>query len=499
MEKFKRFSIKKILFFTYCLNALCSHAYAMEAVVMTTKKPIPEQHHYVIPVATNIVPYKTIQFFDHTTTPYPTEEMRKTNLKISPDGKEIIASQRGRIFSISTMTSEKPKLLFEHRNITKLPTMLTLDQAADGSLIVTSAGNYYDKETLTRKSEIIIYRNGEGKTKKLSKPIDAITSSLNGTLLIISQGSDIILFNSQEETYDEACVSSTENCIKPAISMLELSKKDSSLIVATHENFLELYGLHKNHTTMQKVKQYVNTGCTIKALGFPTEDKIVVASTNQAFTISLYDLLNPPENRSILSLLYNAQTGYNQMAVDEGNITVASWTNNPDSSAEDLNTIHICRAKTPNVPSTIGPKRSILYKEYLELSGLLNQAKWSTHINNHGREEREQPHFVTVTLAGSIVAALSSNGAIDIWQIPHSEKEENASEPATPDLTTLLHSPKEVRKSRSPNKTRFAILSSSQSQSPTRSNSTTRNNNIKPSLFSHIKKDPPRDPSSEKK
>lgn len=445
---------KKILFFIFFLLTAFIKISSME-------KTIPEKNysHTVFVKAQKIINFFAPKDVD----PYNPEHTFKTHLAISPDKQQIIASQKGTIYSVHLNQHKEaiePQELFSHPNITTHHTLLSLHiKESNKSLVICSGGNYYDQQKSKHTSEIIIYKNGSYKTRQLHQPIDVLNFS-HENILFTAHKTDIYFLNLKEKIADKIQLTPPGASFNQTINGLKLNDSGTSLVASTDHKQIALYKLRKTQTA---IDNFANHFCAdeIQDIHFPTKQTIIIATKNEVKTIPLLTFCEV-QSQLHSSPLYKAPAGCNKLNLDDSpNIAVAYWTNNPDQSLAVRETIHVYRVKNPNRSSTVGldtPFQQLFFKLIIDLE----EEQGYTIINNNGKKERMDPHFITVSLYDDLCVALTTTGKIFVWMLPLYDTKEQHDKTYAENLHASEKNDKIAPSAVSPSRSRnFKIITSS--------------------------------------
>jgi hypothetical protein len=361
------------------------------------------------------------------------ELLFNSNLTITPDEKSIIIATEGKVY----ITPTKPFFLNQtidliiHHPSTKMSTMIAAHNIDNKSLLIASAGNYFESDTNKWISEIILY-NSQTETYKnnpLKWPIQAIKISPNGKHLIAANLSTILLFeiiNLKLQLHDAinlipittSCHQSNyqKNTVVDLAINKDMTEKDFYIIAAGTNGLTQLSTTAKNATELYKVKQNIWNE-TIRKIHFPTMEKIMyVTDTGETKIIDLmdqlleYDLESESSSFSHSPFTFsNAPRHYEQTSIDTGSeIAATYWTKNETASAKERSTLYVFKMYNQK-------------KSRLKLIANFSEKTYED-ISNKGQLEEHNTHFLTATLYNSTLAALASNGEIFVWNLSSAKK-----------------------------------------------------------------------------
>lgn len=362
-----------------------------------------------------------------------------SNLTIAPDEKSILIATEGKVYTTEVrplFCNRTIDLIINHPSV-KISTMIAAHKKDDRSLLVVSAGNYFESDTNKWISEIILY---DTKTKTYSNniqkwPIQAIKLSPNGKYLIAANLSTVILFeivNLSLKLQDSLGLTPIHNSChqqsyqKNTIVDIAINKdmieKDFYIITAGKNGLTQLSKTTNNNTELSKTKQNIWNDI-IRKIHFPKMDTIIYTTdTGEAKTIDLmgqllkYDIKSQSSDFSDSPFTFsNAPPHYDQTSLDTGNeIASIYWTKNETASDRDRSKLYVYK----------------MYNNKKVCLKLIADFSENTYedISNKGQLEEHNTHFLTATLYNSTITALASNGEIFIWNLLSEKQSDNGNE-----------------------------------------------------------------------
>jgi hypothetical protein len=366
------------------------------------------------------------------------DECVPASIVITPDGKGVVLGNvHGAVqhLSFSDMFHSKPEQLFEHPRVRHSP-MIAMVQVAEQkdsslslspSLLLVSAGNYFDSEKARYVSECIVFRKGMPfDVRKLDFCIQAIDLNSTGEMLaIVGQNSvgrhELLVIDLKNNAQDKwSYPSYAKNSTDPNDYIVDVSfgfdnEGNEGIVVAGHQGWAELIFLmrkgSKGHDINAVSRKKVSINDAIQKIYYGNKKNaanlellcLTLAGKSKKIDMSQCNKDDLPVKVNSCTFAYSKKN--DSIAVDRGSQFIAAyWTKHINVPESVRRTIKVYR------------KSEDCIEKFILQIGALDQDYY--YVTKQHRLAQGIGHVMLVALRGNKVVALGTDGEMHLWTLP---------------------------------------------------------------------------------